>query len=146
VEDDKEVMMEVNKKSENLELDIHFGDGTSRRVLTTSGTIDFLKRVAMDPPFLFFEPDIKPLPAGSFTTRCIANEDDDVLQMPNLYEVQRAIYRLGQMDMRQAAADLLLDLADGTQGDVCTTLIDAAQRVRDLKVCDTVKEEISETD
>ena len=49
---------------------------------------------------------------------------------------KQAIYRLGQMDMRDAAAQMLLDLADGTQGDVCTALIDAAQRVRALAVCE----------
>ena len=47
---------------------------------------------------------------------------------------KQAIYRLGQMDMQASIADMLTDLADGTQGDVCTTLIDAAQRVRDLEV------------
>ena len=55
-------------------------------------------------------------------------------------ERQQAIYRLGQMDMREAAAQMLLDLSDGTQGVVCATLIDAAQRVRDLKLCDAIKE------
>lgn len=53
---------------------------------------------------------------------------------------RQAIYRLGQMDMREAAAQMLLDLSDGTQGVVCSTLIDAAQRVRDLKLCDAIKE------
>lgn len=52
---------------------------------------------------------------------------------------KQAVYRLGQMDMKEAAAQMLLDLADGTQGDVCTTLIDAAQRVRGLAVCETAE-------
>ena len=59
---------------------------------------------------------------------------------------RQAIYRLGQMDMREAAAQMLEDLADGTQGIICATLIDAAQRVRDLKLCDAVKEESCEAD
>lgn len=55
-----------------------------------------------------------------------------------------AVFRLGQMDMREAAAQMLLDLSDGTQGVVCATLIDAAQRVRDLKLC--TKEENADGD
>ena len=50
---------------------------------------------------------------------------------------KQAVYRLGQLDMREAAVQMLLDLAGGTQGDVCTTLIDAAQRVHDLALCET---------
>ena len=52
---------------------------------------------------------------------------------------RQAVYRLGQMDMREAAAQMLLDLADGTQGVVCATLLDAAERVRCLAVCESVK-------
>ena len=52
----------------------------------------------------------------------------------------QAAFRLGQMDMREAAAAMLLDLAGGTQGVVCATLIDAAERGRDLKLCDAIKE------
>lgn len=51
----------------------------------------------------------------------------------NTKEMQ-AVFRLGQMDMREAAAQMIEDLADGTQGIVCSTLIDAAQRVRKLEV------------
>ena len=55
---------------------------------------------------------------------------------------RRAVYRLGQMDMREAATVMLLDLADGTQGIVCATLIDAAQRVRDLAVCEKAEDDV----
>lgn len=48
---------------------------------------------------------------------------------------RQAVYRLGQMDMREAASAMLLDLAGGTQGVVCATLIDAAERVRQLQLC-----------
>lgn len=51
-----------------------------------------------------------------------------------------AAFRLGQMDMREAAAQMLLDLADGTQGLVCATLVDAAQRVRNLRLCEKAEE------
>lgn len=50
-----------------------------------------------------------------------------------------AAFRLGQMDMREAA-QMLQDLADGTQGLVCATLIDAAQRVRNLQLCEKAEE------
>lgn len=46
---------------------------------------------------------------------------------------KQAIYRLGQMDMKASIADMLTDLADGTQGDMAN-LPDAAQRVRNLEV------------
>ena len=55
---------------------------------------------------------------------------------------QQAIFRLGQMDMREAAAAMLLDLAGGTQGVVCSTLIDAAQRVRQMQLCDPVEDQV----
>ena len=54
-----------------------------------------------------------------------------------------AIFRLGQMDMREAAAQMLLDLADGTRGTTCATLIDAAQRVRQLNLCEEAGHEDS---
>lgn len=47
---------------------------------------------------------------------------------------KQAIYRLGQMDMQASIVDMLEDLADGAQGVVCSTLIDAAERVRNLEV------------
>lgn len=50
---------------------------------------------------------------------------------------KQAVYRLGQLDMREAAVQMLLDLADGTQDIVCATLIDASQRVHDLALCET---------
>lgn len=55
---------------------------------------------------------------------------------------KQAVYRLGQMDMREAAAQMLLDLAGGTQGVVCSTLIDAAQRVRQMQLCDPVEDQV----
>lgn len=53
-----------------------------------------------------------------------------------------AVFRLGQMDMRESAAQMLEDLADGTQGVVCSTLIDAARRVRDLKLCEKAGDQV----
>lgn len=45
---------------------------------------------------------------------------------------KQAVFRLGQMDMRDAASEMLQGLADGTQGVVCATLVDAAERVAKL--------------
>ena len=126
--------METVKKSKNLECDVLFGDGTSRRVLITSGAVDLVKRAAMVTPFLFEGTGINPLSAEVSNIVAISRADHDELHTQNLYAVQHAVFRLGQMDMQASIADMLEDLADGTQGDVCTTLIDAAQRVRNLEV------------
>lgn len=53
-----------------------------------------------------------------------------------------AVFRLGQMDMREAAAQMLEDLADGTQGVVCSTLIDAARRVRQMQLCEKAEDQV----
>lgn len=58
----------------------------------------------------------------------------------NLAADDHGLFRLGQMDMREAAAQMLMDLADGTQGLVCATLIDAAERVRNLQLCEKAEE------
>ena len=49
---------------------------------------------------------------------------------------KQAIFRLGQMDMRDAVVRMLQDMADGTQGAVCSTLIDAAERAGKLEIMD----------
>lgn len=141
--------METAKKNKNLECDVLFGDGTSRRVLITSGAVDLVKRAAMVTPFLFEGTGINPLSAEVSNIVAISRADHAILHrgesVLTAAETQ-AIFRLGQMGMRASIADMLEDLADGTQGEVCTTLIDAAQRVRELKLCDTVKEETCEAD
>ena len=57
----------------------------------------------------------------------------------NSAEMQ-SIYRLGQMDMQHAAVDLLSNLADNTQGISRSTLLGAAQMIRNLSVCEPVKD------
>lgn len=128
--------METVKKSKNLECNLLFGDGTSRRVVITSGAVDLVKRAAMVTPFLFERTGINPLSAEASNIVAISRADHDELHTQNLYAVQHAVFRLGQMDMRESIADMLTDLADGTQGVVCSTLIDAAQRVRGLCLCE----------
>ena len=56
-------------------------------------------------------------------------------EIPQLSSAEKqAVFRLGQMDMRENIAAMLTDLADGTHGEVCSTLIDAAERVRQLEI------------
>lgn len=122
----------------NVEAVVIFGNGDRRRVLITSQSIELVKRAAMVMPHLFEGTGFNPLNADVSDIVAVTRADHDILHWCSR-ERHEAAFRLGQMDMRQEAADLLLDLADGTQGDICTTLIDAAQRVRDLKLCDAIK-------
>lgn len=125
--------------TKNIDATVIFADGRRRRVLITSGAIDFLQRTARLLPFLFEGTGFNPLDADASNIVAVTRADHDVLHWYGR-EQHEAAFRLGQMDMQQAAADLLLDLADGTQGDVCATLIDAAERIRSLAVCEKVKE------
>lgn len=55
--------------------------------------------------------------------------------LPKLTSAEKqADFHLGQMDMRESIAAMLTDLADGTHGTVCATLIDAAERVRQMEI------------
>lgn len=131
--------METTKKNRGIDVDVLFRDGTRRRVLITSQSLELAKRAAMVMPHLFEGTGFNPLNADASNIVAVTRADHDLLHGCGR-ERRQAIYRLGQMDMREAAAQMLLDLSDGTQGVVCATLIDAAQRVRDLKLCDAIKE------
>lgn len=134
------VLWEVDKDDNLI-----FHQGTDRLSVITAaaeGALKYLKHIG---------PGLKVLAVGM----CLRAETAAVLRELVSYALQlmdpernvkQAIYRLGQMDMQASIADMLEDLADGTQGDICTTLIDAAQRVRDLKLCDAIKEEPCEAD
>lgn len=52
-----------------------------------------------------------------------------------------AIFRLGQMDFQQCAADMLEDAAKQADGLVATTLLHASALVRDMKIPESVKED-----
>ena len=54
---------------------------------------------------------------------------------PNTPEKQ-AIFRLGQMDMRESAAAALRKAADGTHGITCSSLLAAADLILELEVAD----------
>lgn len=155
--------MERIKTTEKLEFDAIYADGTRRHIsegvlweadkddnlifhqgtdrlsvitAAAEGALMYLKRIG---------PGLKVLAVGM----CLRAETAAVLRKLVSYALQlmdpernvkQAIYRLGQMDMQASIADMLEDLADGTQGEVCTTLIDAAERIRSLAVCEKVEE------
>lgn len=145
--------MEIHKQSNNVEFDVCYDDGTKCHVeegvlisVEDGMTTFHLGTSRLSVLFAAVEDLLKFI---DFLGK--AKALDFCLQQPPVCkayqkllgiasEQKQAIYRLGQMDMREAAAQMLLDLSDGTQGVVCSTLIDAAQRVRDLKLCDAIKE------
>ena len=124
--------------AKNVEVDVIFGGGTRRRVLITSQSLELAKRAAMVMPHLFEGTGFNPLNAEASVIVAVTRADHDILHECN--RERQAAFRLGQMDMREAAAQMLLDLADGTQGLVCATLVDAAARVRNLPLCEKAEE------
>lgn len=151
--------MERIKTTENLEFDVIYADGIRRHVFegilleadkddnlifhqgtdrlpvitaAAEAVLKYLKHIG---------PGLKVLAVGM----CLSADSAAALRELVSYALQLmdpernvklAIYRLGQMDMRDAAAQLILDLADGTHGNVCAALIDAAMQVRDLHLCE----------
>lgn len=124
--------------AKNVEADVIFRNGAHRRVLITSQSIELAKRAAMVMPHLFEGTGFNPLNAEVSSIVAVTRADHDILHQG--CREQQAVFRLGQMDMREAAAQMLLDLADGTQGLVCATLVDAAERVRNLQLCEPAEE------
>lgn len=149
--------MEAIKTTPNLDFDVIYSDGTRKRVqegvlyeATEDGDIIFhngtskpavLKAAAETILMSLFAigPGLEGLvmgmalqPETRVVLRILAEFADKLLKLSD--KEKQAIFRLGQMDMRQAAVDALLAAADGTHGVVCSTLIDAAERVRKLEV------------
>lgn len=126
--------MEHQKKLDNLRVDVLYANGSRRRVVIPSSAITLVKQAAIFRPYLFQGTGFNPLDADAANIVAVAKADHDILHGCGP-ERQQAAFRLWQMDMQASIADMLEDLADGTQGEVCATLIDAAQRVRDLQLC-----------
>lgn len=124
--------MKTIKTSPNVELDVIYADGTRRRVLTTSGTIDLMKRAAMVMPHLFEDTGFNPLNADVPNIVAIARPDHDVLHQTDDARRQ-AIFRLGQMDMRESAAAKLRDAAANVCGIARATLESAADLIDDME-------------
>ena len=125
--------MEIIKTSSNMEVDVIYADGTRRRVLITSGSIDLVKRAAMVMPHLFEGTGFNPLNADVSNIVAITRTDHDILHQADSAR-QQAIFRLGQMDMQQSIADMLTAKADSIFGVVRATLLDAAEQVRRMEV------------
>ena len=149
--------MEIIKIAEKMEFDVIYADSTKRHVdegvlweAAAGGDIIFHKgtsrpeviAAAAEDVLKYLKhigPGLKVLAVGM----CLSADSAAALRELLSYALQlmdpernvkQAIYRLGQMDMQTSIADMLTDLADDTQGEVCATLIDAAQRVRNLEV------------
>lgn len=131
--------MEIIKKDTNTEFDVIYSDGERKRVNLRPEALDFMKQLAA--PVLCSltgGAGIRSLIESVPNVVAISRADHDILHQG--YREQQAAFRLGQMDMRESIADMLTDLADGTQGLVCATLIDAAERVRNLQLCEKAEE------
>lgn len=138
--------MEVIKATPNLEFDVIYADGTRKRVRegilweVDNDAITFhMGTSRLSVLFTIVEDALRfvdfihmiPLLSDYLMQSPVAEPFEKLLGMARAQ--QQAIFRLGQMDMRESIADMLLALADGTQGVVCSTLIDAAERVRKLE-------------
>ena len=137
--------METIKTAENLEFDVIYADGTRKRVhegILWEVTDDVLTIHLGTNRLAVMFATVEALLEAVDLLGLIPTLIDYLLESPKsgaavkLFSIasgrKQAIFRLGQMDMRQAAVDMLLDLANGTQGLVCSTLIDAAQRIGKL--------------
>lgn len=124
--------METIKTSPNVEFDVIYADGTRRRVLITSGTIDLMKGAAVVMPHLFKGTGFNPLDADVPNIVAIARPDHDVLHQTDDARRQ-AIFRLGQMDMRESAAAKLRDAAANVYGIARATLESAADLIDDME-------------
>ena len=137
--------MEIIKTTENLEFDVIYADGTRKRVhegilweVMDDAIALHLGSCRLAVLFAIVESALEAIdligkiPLLSDYLR----EGSQCDAFSKLLEITSAqnqtIFQLGQMDMRQAAVDMLLDLSSGTQGLVCSTLIDAAQRIGKL--------------
>lgn len=125
--------------AKDIKVNVIFDDGASRGATITGRAIDTARFAAARMPYLFEGTGFNPLNADAPRIVAVTRADHDFLHGCNR-ERQQAAFRLGQMDMREAAEQILLDLADGTQGLVCATLIDAAERVRNLQLCEKAEE------
>lgn len=132
----------LNKKNpDNLRVDVLYANGSRRRVIIPASVITLVKQAAIFRPYVFEGTGFNPLDADAANIVAVTRAEHDILHESSAK--RQAIYRLGQMDMREAAAQMLLDLADGTRGTTCATLIDAAQRVRQLNLCEEASHEDS---
>lgn len=128
--------METIKTTANLEFDVIYADGMRRRVLITSGTINLLRRAAVTMPWLFEGTGFNPLNADVPNIVAITRPDHDILHQSDSSRHQ-AIFRLGQMDMRESAAAKLRSSAANVRGLVRATLESAADLIDEMETLDS---------
>ena len=142
--------MEILKTTQNLTFDVIYADGTRKRVeegvlweaeneqiICHLGTSSLSVLFASVEDALTFVDLLGMLPLLSdYLSSAPESKAFGKLVGIAGSSQNRALFRLGQMDMRDAAARMLQDLADGTQGVVCATLIDAAEQVAKLEILD----------
>lgn len=124
--------MKVIKTSSNVECNAIFADGSRRRVLVTSGLIDLVKGAAVVMPHLFEGTGFNPLNADTSSIVAITRVDHDILHQ-NDSANREAIFRLGQMDMRESAAAKLRDAAANVYGIARATLESAADMIDEME-------------
>lgn len=145
--------MEIIKKDTNTEFDVIYSDGerlhVSEGVLWSveDNVITFHNGTSrLNVLFAAIEDAINVVDCIGFIeplTDYLFSPPDSVGCKKMLTAVsgdKTAAFRLGQMDMQQAAADMLVDLAESTKGISRSTLLDAAQMIRNLSVCEAVKD------
>lgn len=128
--------MKENKTSPNVEMDVIYADGTRRRVLITSGTIDLVKRAAMVMPHMFEGTGFNPLNADVSNIVAITRPDHNILHQTNGTR-QQAIFQLGQMDMRASAVAKLRSAAANVRGLARATLESAADLIEEMETLDS---------
>ena len=148
--------MEVIKTSSNVEFDVIYADGTRKRVAEgllyeSDETGDMIFHNGSNRPEVLMAaaeynlrilheigPGLEALAIGMV----LSEESRAALKhlvsfckplMDGSSEKQ-AVFRLGQMDMQQSVVDMLTTNADSIFGSVRATLLDTAERVRQMEV------------
>lgn len=147
--------MEKDKISENVEFDVLYADGTRRRVqegilfeaignemtfhngtnrgavlfATAEAALQLIDDIGLTKLFGMY---IKSDPEDSDTISILHRLCPKVTQ-PSSQETQ-AIFRLGQMDMRESIAAMLQEEGDSLYGMARAALLEAADRVRNMEV------------
>lgn len=129
--------MEVIKTSSNVEFDVTYADGTRERVaLRPEACALFAEFFAPMFSALTSGHDVRHLLAKTPNIVVIARPDINILH-PSDKAGRQAIFRLGQMDMRESAAAKLRSAAVNVYGIARATLESAADLIDEMKTLDS---------
>ena len=122
--------------SDGINVNVIFGDGSSRNATISPAAVNLAKRFARTMPSLFEGTGFNPMNADCDRIVAVTRADHDLIhQIPRAEK--EAIFRLGQMDMQQHIRQMLLDAADGLDsGVVRGVLLTAADMVEDMTIPD----------